>query len=135
MLFSVPLTIPPNTPAATPIVLDVPFPPGTIHKVDVQFPAGCVGLAHTLARRGAHQVWPTNDSNNLAGNAETITWQDEYDLAEAPFTLRLVGWNLDDFYAHTVTWRFALRSFPPGPQLEAVQVLYQLVIDSAAGAG
>lgn len=135
MLYSVPLTIPANTPASLPITLDVAFPPGTIHKVDVQFPAGCVGLAHTLARRGAHQVWPTNDSYNFAGNAETVTWQDEYDLADAPFTLRLFGWNLDDYYAHTITWRFALRNFPPGPAAEAVQALYQLVINTENGAG
>lgn len=130
MFYDVALTVPANTPASAPVTQDVLFVPGTIHKVDVEFPHGCVGLVHTLVRRGAHQVWPSNIDGDFAGNNETITWQDEYDLAEAPFSLRLVGWNLDDFYDHTVTWRFALRGFPDKQRREAAQKLYELVLDA-----
>lgn len=130
MFFDFALTVPANTTAANPLTQDVQLPPGTIHKVDVQFPAGCVGLVHTIARRGAHQIWPSNEGANFSANGATLNWEDEYDLDAAPFTLRLIAWNLDDFYSHTVTWRFAVRSLPPAQQEAALQSLYQLVIDS-----
>lgn len=133
MFFSFDLTIPPNTTAAVPLTRDVQLPPGTIHKVDVQFPAGCVGLAHTLCRRGAHQVWPANDGGDFNSNGQVVSWEDEYDLDAAPFTLRLVAWNLDDFYGHTVTWRFALRSFPQTRKTALLQELYQMEITGAEG--
>lgn len=122
MFYSVNLTIPPNTPATAPITLDVPLVPGTVHQVDIQFPTGCAGLAHTVAVRGAHQVWPSNAEGNFHADGYVISWQDEYDLDAAPFLLRLFGWNLDDTYAHTVTWRFALRAvaqLPVSPALLA----------------
>lgn len=130
MFYDFALTVPPNTPITAPLTQDVQLPPGTIHRVDVQFPAGAVGLLRTIARRGAHQVWPSNEGGYFASNGQTLSWEDEYDLADAPFTLRLVAWNLDDFYSHTVTWRFALRSFPAGPAAVAAQKLYELVIAS-----
>lgn len=128
MFFDFALTVPPNTTAAVPLTRDVQLPPGTIHKVDVAFPAGCFALVRTVVRQGAHQVWPSNEGGYFAGNGQVISWEDEFDLAAAPFTLRLIAWNLDDFYAHTVTWRFAIRSFPTGPVRDKLEALYQLVI-------
>lgn len=133
MFYDFAISVPKNTTAAAPLVTNVQLPPGTIHKVDVQFPAGCVGLVRSQAFRGAHQVWPSNDGAYFAANGATLSWEDEYDLADAPFTLRIVAWNLDDFYAHTVTWRFALRNLPPAQQEAALQALYQLVIDTGQG--
>jgi hypothetical protein len=123
MLFSFDLAVPANTPAAAPLRLRAGLPPGTVHRVEVVFPAGCVGLVHSQAFRGAHQVWPTNDAGDLAGNGAPIEWDDEYDLDAAPFELELRAWNLDDTYTHTVTWRFAMRKFAPDlqAQLEAVR--------------
>jgi hypothetical protein len=119
MFFDVALTIPANTPALVPLIQEVTLPPGVIQQVDVQFPLGCVGLVHTLCRRGSHQVWPTNDSGNFSSNGQTITWAEDYELNDAPFVLRLFGWNTDDTFPHTVSWRFSMRQLatPAAQQL------------------
>lgn len=134
MFFSFDVTIPANTAAALPQIDQVLLPPGVIQQVDVQFPSGCVGLVHTLCRRGNTQVWPSNPDGDFHSNGMTITWQDEYELDDAPFVLRLVSWNLDDTYAHTITWRFSLRRFPDRrrqstAELRAAQALRQLEVD------
>ncbi len=113
MLFSIDITAPANTPATAPVEQEVQLPPGIIHRVHVQFPGGCVGLVHTRVMRGAHQVWPTNPAGDLSSDGRVIEWDDDYELDAAPFALTLQVWNLDDFFNHTVTWRFAMREFAP----------------------
>jgi hypothetical protein len=123
LFFSFDLTVAANTLAGAPVKLTAQLPPGTIHRVEVQFPTGCVGLVHTAAFRGAHQVWPTNDSFDLASDGWLVAWDDEYDLDAAPFSLELRARSDDDTYTHVVTWRLAMRKFAPDlqAQLEAVQ--------------
>lgn len=116
MLYSFDLAIPDNTPEASPLELDVVLVPGTIVRVEVQFPRGCVGLVHTQAFFLSHQVWPANEGGSLAGDGALIAWEEDYELPGEPFGLRLVGWNDDDTFDHRITWRFALRE-ASGPEL------------------
>jgi hypothetical protein len=102
------LTIPANTPASAPVESDVNLSPGTIVRVDVQFPRGCVGLVHVKIWKEEHQVWPVNVDGNIASEGQTVSWPEDYDVTDEPFTLTLRGWNLDDTFAHTITFRFAL---------------------------
>lgn len=117
--YDIPVAVPASTLESAPVVVEAEFPPGLIQQVDVQFPTGCVGLVHTFARRGAHQVWPSNPEGNFATNGQTITWQERYELDRAPFVLRLFAWSDDDTYPHTVTWRIALNPFT-GPRREEI---------------
>ena len=115
MIFVLPVTIPANTARAAAVTSDLLLAPGVITKVDVEFPSGCVGLVSTFASRGASQIFPTNAGQEFAADDETITWPDEYEVADAPFSLRMTAWNTADSFAHTVTWRLTLRRFP-GPR-------------------
>lgn len=114
MFFEYSLTIPANTPATAPVETEAVLAPGTVSEVAIQFPRGCVGLAHVQIWRSEHQVWPVNLDGNIAGENAIIDWDEDYDLDDDPFTFTLRGWNLDDSYAHTITFRFALLPLDTG---------------------
>ncbi len=115
MFYELPLTIPANTPAAAPVEDTLELSPGTITYVELQFPRGCVSLVHVKVRRGLHQVWPSNPDGDVAGENANISWADDYDLTEPPHQLTLSGYNLDDTFPHTITFRFQLVAAPAPP--------------------
>lgn len=108
MLYEYALTILAQTAESAPETLDAPLAPGTVARVDVQFPRGCVGLAHVQVWRSEHQVWPTNVDGNISAEGLVVSWPEDYDLVDEPYGMTLRGWNDDDSYAHTITFRFAL---------------------------
>jgi hypothetical protein len=116
MFYEFALTIPANTPATSPLEQTVQLSPGTISYVEIQFPRGTVGLVHVRVRRTLHQVWPTNPDGDIAAEGVNVSWSDDYDLSEPPFELTLSGYNLDDSFPHTITFRFQVVAAPtPAP--------------------
>lgn len=110
MFYEFALTIPPNTPASAPLELEVSLALGQITWWGIQFPSGCVGLVHVFVRDELHQVIPANSDGNVSADDARIETFDSIALADEPATLRIGGWNLDDAYQHTITFRFAVRS-------------------------
>ena len=108
MFFEYALTIPANTPAAAPVELDAPLAPGTVARVDVQFPAGCRDLVHVSIWREQHQVWPVNLDGHITSEGQTVSWPEDYDLDDEPFTFTLRGWSPNTDFPHVITFRFAL---------------------------
>ena len=108
MLFEYALTIPANTAATAPAETEAPLAPGTVARVDIQFPRGCVGLVHVQVWREEHQVWPVNLDGNISAEGLVVSWPEDYDLDDDPLAFTLRGWNLDDSFPHTITFRFAL---------------------------
>jgi hypothetical protein len=114
VFYEFPLTIPANTPATAPTQQTVELSPGTISRVELQFPRGCVGLVHVKVLHALHQVWPTNPDGDISSEGYNVAWSDDYDLSEPPFQFILSGYNLDDSFPHTIIFRFQLtRSTPP----------------------
>jgi len=110
MLFEYPFTVPHGTPLASPVILDAPLCAGTVTRVDVQFPAGCVGLVGVSIWRHDHQVWPINLDESIAGEDVVVSFPVSYDLDDEPFAFTLKGHAPDTTYDHTITFRFALLS-------------------------
>jgi len=108
VLYVLALTIPANTAEAAPHEEDLKLTDGVITRVEVEFPAGCAGLAHTYARQAIHQVFPTNPDGDLCSDNYVAAWMDYEDLDTDPRILTIGGWNLDDTYDHTITWRIEL---------------------------
>lgn len=127
MLYVLPLAIPANTTQATPYEQDLKLTDGVITKVEAEFPAGCAGLAHSYARRAVHQVFPTNPDGNLCSDAHVITWSEYEDLAAEPRILTIGGWNTDDTYAHTITWRIELTPREIAERLKSTDTLLQRI--------
>ena len=108
MYYSFDLTVPASTAETAPLVDEVELVPGTVTRVELQFPRGCVGLVHVTINRELHQLWPSNPDGNIAGNDARISWSEDHPFTEVPYTLQLWGWNTDDTFPHTITFRFNL---------------------------
>lgn len=115
MFYEYALTIPANTPATALTESEVTLDVGRIVGVELQFPRGCVGLVHAAVRRELHQLWPTNPDGFITAEEARISWQEDLDFTEPPYTLTLVGYNEDDSFPHTVTFRFNLLPVSPPP--------------------
>jgi len=106
MLFRYSLTIPAGTTEAEPETDTVRIVHGILRHVSISFPPGCAALAHVAVLQHRHQIIPSNAGEYLAWDALTIDWPEDIPLAEVPYRLTLVGWNEDDTYPHTGTFRF-----------------------------
>ena len=104
------LTVPAETTEANPAELVMRLTAGTVYRVSVGFPLGCVGLVHVAIDRFKHQVWPSNPGASFAWDDYNVDFAEEYELREAPCTLVLRAWNEDDSFAHTVTCRIGVRA-------------------------
>jgi len=76
--------------------------PGQIEKVDISFPAGCVGLVGVRILRGHLQLWPLSPDQWIVSDNFTVTFPGTYELDERPFELTFEGYNLDETYDHTI---------------------------------
>lgn len=122
MQFTYDITIPANTTESEPEIQTCQLSYGTIQRVFVCFPPGPKGLAHVVIKRYESQVWPTNPAASFAWDDFVFVVEDEFLLETAPFSVKLVGWNNDDTYEHTITVMFnVLRGRYGMPELLALQ--------------
>lgn len=116
MFYSFDVTVPALTTEASAVEQTAEMVPGLIHRVELQFPKGCVGLVKARVWHAAHQLWPSNPGGSIASDGFLVAWDERWELAEEPMRLRLQVWNDDDTFAHTLTFRFALAEAPlPAP--------------------
>ena len=101
MLFEASITIPANTPAATPTTVLLPIAYGVINKIMVRPRPGHAALAHCVIRHHEHQIAPSQESMDFAGDTFPIDWEEYYEVYQPPYELKIQGWNLDDTYPHT----------------------------------
>jgi hypothetical protein len=128
MLYTLALEITHGTTAATKVEELLKLTDGVITRVEVEFPAGCAGLAHSYARRGLHQVFPTNPDGDLCSDNHTISWNEYEDMAVDPRNLVIGGWNTDDTYDHTITWRVELTDREVAERLKVQQSMITRIL-------
>lgn len=109
MFYEYELEIPAQTLESDPEELEIKLPMGTIHRVEICFPDGCFGLAKTQVHHEERQLWPSNLKAWFAWNNYCIAFNEDYKLPEDFNILRLLGYNDDDSYFHTITFRFGVR--------------------------
>lgn len=117
MFYSHSLTIPANTSADTPEEYDLQVTHGLLHRIEVEFPRGCAGLVHLVIEHWESQLYPSNPDGDFSTDGYTIAFDDYFELYHSPYLLRLVGWNEDDTYSHTVTVRVGI--LPPAAMAKA----------------
>jgi len=108
MFYDFRLVIPANTPKDSPKRERIRLTKGVIHKVEIRFPPGCAGLVHVVVRDLEQQVWPTNRDGDFSDDDYVISFVECYELEHPPFIFTLEGWNDDDTYDHTITFRFGI---------------------------
>lgn len=108
MFYEFDFTIPRNTPATALVELQVEIDTGRIIAVEIQFPRGCYCLVHVAVLHELHQLHPTNTDGFIAAEDARIAFQEDIDFTQPPYTLTLAGYNEDDSFDHTITFRFNL---------------------------
>ena len=108
MFYDVSLSVPSLTLEAAPVSVLVGVSAGVVSRVSVMFPPGCAGLVHVRIFRSSHQVWPSNLDGSFASDGERIEFQEDYSVMDAPFEFRIVAWNDDDTFQHTVGVRLGI---------------------------
>jgi len=134
MLYSVDIAVPPNTARASPLDTAVRVAPSIIHRVEVQFPAGCAGLVRVQLLRGDHHLAPDDPDQSLGANDYVIPWPDWIELDQPPHVITVRCWSTDDTYTHTVTVRLASLPreilMPPRAEDGMVRRIYRMMFGS-----
>lgn len=83
---------------------------GLIWLMEIDFPAGCVGLVHAQLFDGKYQLLPASPGKNLSGDGQLLRYDDSYLKEAAPFELTLVSWNEDELWTHNIQVRIGVAS-------------------------
>jgi hypothetical protein len=95
------ITLPDNTPLASPIRKDIKLDKGTIEYIEIEFPKGCVGLVYLSIFDKGWKIIPFSTDDWLYGDDRVFHAGINYDLDEEPYQLTVFGYNLDTRYFHS----------------------------------
>lgn len=110
MKYTLEITIPANTPEATPVVSTCQIIEPWLVGYEIYFPQGCAGLARVQIIIENELIAPRVGSGVPWFRGEgSIVWQGRYKIALGQPQGKIVtarGWNEDDTYPHTPLIRF-----------------------------
>jgi len=106
-VYVAPLTVPANTPRDNPAQVELEIEQEVVTKFELHFPPGCAGMVHARVRYGIKQVWPYNEPQTFAGDAETLSFPEYWECPEVPCILVFEGWSPGTIYPHTLILRLA----------------------------
>jgi hypothetical protein len=113
--FSIPffhyLEVPKYTSRLSPYEYTLKLPVGMIHRLWVEFPKGCSGLAGVRVLRGTTQIFPLPDGVWLRSDNAVMSFAFSHAIKSEPYEVVLQGYNDDDTYNHTVWLGFEMRGF------------------------
>lgn len=101
MLFEKSITIPASRTQANPTVVTMGIAHGIITKIMVRPRPGHAALAHCVILHHEHQIAPSTEGMDFAGDTFPIDWEEYYESYQPPYELKIEGWNEDDTYPHT----------------------------------
>ncbi len=102
MYYFIPCTISKGTEEDNPLEFILPMASGVIESIDVEFPAGCCGLAGVKIINEDWQLIPWNNDQWLTGDNRSFILPIHYPVTQPPYRLVIQGYNLDDVYNHTI---------------------------------
>lgn len=108
MYYNFTLAVPANTTKAAHTSKVMRLTVGIIHRVEVQFPPGCLGAVHVVIFHGGHQFLPTNPEGDFASDSKTIEIDEHYELKESEVDLYIYGWSDAEDLEHTITCRVGI---------------------------
>ncbi len=110
MIYAASITTLPGRTEATATRTTLKITSGLIWLLEVDFPAGCVGLVHVQIFDGKYQLFPASPGKNFAGDGQLLTYDDLYLKEVAPFELTVVTWNEDELWTHHIQVRVGMAS-------------------------
>lgn len=81
---------------------------GLIYRVEIDFPPGSLGLLHIQVFDGSYQLYPTTPEESINGDDRLISFEDMYLKLEPPWELKVLTWNLDESYDHSLNLRIGV---------------------------
>lgn len=108
MLFTTDITIPTTATRADPTEEILKIAHGIITWVSVLFPPGCHRVAHCVILHHEHQIAPSTENMDLAGDTFPVEWGEYYESYQPPYELKIRCWNEDGSYPHKITVRIAV---------------------------
>lgn len=110
MIYVSTITTPANTAQTSAIETDMILTKGLIYMIEVEFPAGCSGFTKVQILDGNYQLFPATPGEYMRGDNVTARYDDSYLKFTAPYKLKIITWNEDDTYPHTVQIRVGMAS-------------------------
>jgi hypothetical protein len=104
MIYSIPIIVPANTQSNRPVEADVQINEEVITHVRVRFPPGPSCMVRTALYYGQSQILPQPPDTYLAGDDETIEWDEFIILPSSPCRLTIRAWSPGTMYDHVIFW-------------------------------
>lgn len=98
------IAVPLATTQANAVETELILSGGIIDEIAIGFPPGCSALARVQLLYENVIIFPSNPDNSYAWDNVIIEFNPRYDLPEINPILVARCWNLDEFYAHTITF-------------------------------
>lgn len=102
------LVVPPNTPEAAPVSLEIRPTVGIIKAIEVYFRDGCLDAVGVRIKDGDRQFAPM-PCGWLRDNNNHIYWQEYKHLEGAPYVIKVEGYSLALDWEHTITFKFYME--------------------------
>jgi hypothetical protein len=109
MIYRKAVTIPTGTEAAAAIESSIQLAPGTIERIQITFPSGCLGLVGVRLLQQRFQLVPLTPGEWVVSDDSIVPQAVESSMLERPYELTFVGYNLDDTYDHTIQVQCEVR--------------------------
>lgn len=112
MYYFVSVDIPFITPITDPVRLIVPLYQGVLDYIEISYPLGCQRLARTLIRYHSVAILPYNEDSYIAYDDHVLRVTLSLPIDTSPYELEISAWNLDDTYAHQLTYGINMLGVP-----------------------
>lgn len=96
------IEIPANTATSNLLDTRIKISAGTITEVLIHIPWGCANLVGLQIFYNTWQILPLSRGEFLGGNDFTHRYQLHYEISEEPYELKVLSYNDDDTYEHTI---------------------------------
>lgn len=115
MIYNLAVTAPKDTPTYAPASSTVPVVAGTLQRLLLTFPDGCVGLVGARLVARERVLYPSNPDQWFVNNAFTFDFVERLDIDSDGERFRLEVYNSDEVYEHTVYMQLVILSSAADP--------------------
>lgn len=129
MLYRTAITIPASTTKASPTQVYLSLGKGTITRWWIGFPPGCLGRVNIAIYRHEHRILPESAGESLYWDGFIFSIDEEFEMVEAPYEVRIDGWNSDTTYSHTVFVGVEVEEIP----IETTESLLRRLLHAFVG--
>lgn len=97
------ITVTKGTSRDNPVETLVKLTPGTIERMFVFFPPGCLGYVKVALYEGGHQFMPEDVEGHITGDDYVFDMVHNKELKAPPAHITVRAWNTATTYDHTIT--------------------------------